>query len=637
VIGQETLDRVRRDANIIEVVGESVKLQKRGRSHVGLCPFHKEKTPSFHVNPERGFYHCFGCHASGDAIKFVQETEGLDFIEAVRHLAERMGIDVIETATEAERRQQSEARRRQHELFDVSNHAAQFFERMLREHPLRDLAEAELARRELVPETPTDAVADALQAFRVGYAPFGWDELAKALRDAGLSLAAAEKVGLVAPRKSGSGYYDRFRHRLMFAVLDGQGRVIAFSGRTLPEPAAERLRALGQEPSTSAEPPAKYMNSPESPIYKKREAVFGLYQARAALRETDRAVIVEGNFDVLSLHARGLKHVVAPLGTAFTAEQAKQIRRFTQNVTLLFDPDEAGRRATRTARDTCRDGGLTARVAKLPSGIDPDELARRGGAEQLNRVLDAAAPMIEHLIEELLDERVEANDSANQAQRLDQVLQLLASEQDPTVRNLAEKFADRLVAGMALGLGHADVGTVMALKRKLSAALQQRSPHAANPQAVPRVAPPHRARSRDRRDEVGLEILGALLDFPELFDSPEADLAAALLDGDVAAGLAALRQAHERGAQEPETVLAKLAAPIHPFALARTAAPKHERLVDAKAELVGNLRKLESLTWSKERSMKVEELQRAERVGDVEQEDTILRRLSDKARERHGL
>ena len=632
MIGQETLDRVRRDANIVEVVGESVKLQKRGRSHVGLCPFHKEKTPSFHVNPERGFYHCFGCHASGDAIKFVQETEGLEFVEAVRLLAERMGIDVIETANEAERRQQTEARRRQQELFDVSSQAAAFFERMLREHPLKDLAEAELARRELVPGSPTDAVADALQAFRVGYAPFGWDELGKALRDAGLGLAAAEKVGLVAPRKSGSGYYDRFRNRLMFAVLDGQGRVIAFSGRSLPEPPEERLRALGLEPSTSAEPPAKYMNSPESPIYKKREAVFGLYQARAALRETDRAVIVEGNFDVLSLHARGLKHVVAPLGTAFTLEQAKQIRRYTQNVTLLFDPDEAGRRATRAARDTCRDGGLTARVAKLPNGVDPDELARRGGAEQLTRVLDAAAPMIEHLIEELLDQRVEANDSATQAQRVQSVVELVASETDPTARSLAETYADKLAGGLALG--QPEIRTLAALKRHLATAAG-RGP--SQGPRTPQVQPPHRARSRDRREEVGLEILGALLDFPELFDAPEAAEAAALLEGDVAAGLAALRQAREQPGADPETVLAKLAAPIHPFALARTAAPKHERLVDAKAELVGNLRKLESLTWSKERSMKVEELQRAERVRDVDQEDTILRRLRDKARERHGL
>jgi DNA primase len=632
VIGQETLDRVKRDANIVEVVSESVKLQKRGRSHVGLCPFHKEKTPSFHVNPERGFYHCFGCHASGDAIKFVQETEGLEFIEAVRLLAERLGIDVIETANDAERRQQTEARKRQQELYDIGAQAAAFFERMLREHPLKASAERELLRRELVPTTPTDAVADALQAFRVGYAPYGWDELSKHLREAGSSLGAAERVGLVMPRKSGSGYYDRFRHRLMFAVLDGQGRVIAFSGRALDEPPSERLRALGLEPSTSSEPPAKYMNSPESPVYKKREAVFGLYQARQALRTLDRAVIVEGNFDVLSMHARGLKNVVAPLGTAFTAEQARGIRRFTQEVTLLFDPDEAGRRAVRSARDVCREAGLTARVATLPEGIDPDELVRRGGAEQANRVLDAAQPLIEYLLEELLDNRFSTDDSATQARRVQEVVDLVSSEDDPALRALAEKHADRLAA--RLGLGHSEVKTVLALKRHLAAAVgRTQSPT----QALPKVQPPHRARSRDRREEIGLEILGALLDFPELFDTPEAVEAASLLEGDVAAGLAALRQAREAGILDSELVLAKLAAPIHPFALARTAAPKHESLVDAKAEFIGNLRKLLSLEWSKERSMQIEELQRAHKLGDVEEEDAILRRFWDKARERRGV
>jgi len=638
VIGQETLDRVKRDANIVEVVGESVKLQKRGRSFVGLCPFHKEKTPSFHVNPERGFYHCFGCHASGDAIKFLQETEGLDFVEAIRRLAEKMGIEVVETSNEAERRQQTEARRRLQELFEIGATAATFFERMLREHPLRDLAAAELARRELVPSSPTDAIADALQSFRIGYAPFAWDALATHLREAGHSLTAAEKVGLVAPRRSGSGYYDRFRHRLMFAVLDGQGRVIAFSGRALDEPPAERLRALGLEPSNGGDPPAKYMNSPESPVYRKREALFGVYQARQALRTQDRAVLVEGNFDVMSLHARGLKHVVAPLGTAFTVEQARAIRRFTQNVTLLFDPDSAGKRAVHAARDVCKQASLSARVATLPAGADPDELARKGGPEQLNRVINAAQPIIEYLIEELLDERFSANDAASQARVIQDTVDLIASEDDPTLRTLAETRAvGRLSA--RLGLGHAEVNTIQALRRHvISASARTTEATGVRPQAA-RVPPPFRARSRDRRSELDLEILGALLDFPELLESPDAVRAGSLLEGEVAGALAALRQARDAGVTEPEQILAKIATAIHPFALARWAAPKHEGLDDAKAELAGNLRKLESLEWSREKSLVVEELERAEKSGDFEQQATLLRRLQERtrrARERDG-
>ncbi|HEX6272835.1 MAG TPA: DNA primase [Polyangiaceae bacterium] len=628
MIAQETLDRVRRDANVVEVVGESVKLTKRGRSFVGLCPFHKEKTPSFHVNAERGFYHCFGCQASGDAIKFLQETEGLDFVEAVRRLAERMGIDIVETASDAERRQHAEVRRRQQELYDVSAHAAAYFERMLREHPLRDFAERELERRALVPSSPTDPIADALQAFRVGYAPYGWDGLAAHLRDTGASLMAAERVGLVAPRKSGSGYYDRFRHRIMFAVIDVQGRVIAFSGRSLEEPPAERLRPLGLEPSTATEPPAKYMNSPESPTYKKREAVFGLYQARQALRTADCSVLVEGNFDVLGLHARGLKNVVAPLGTAFTVEQARALRRFTANVKLLFDPDEAGRRAVRAARDVCREAGLIAEVASLPSGMDPDEFVRREGVEKARHVIDAAQPIISHLMEERLDENFKRNDPATQARKIQEVIDLIKSEDDPTLRALAETHADELAARLNLG----DARTIGMLKRNLSAALSGGS---RNAPAGPRFEPPHRARSRDQREEFGRVILGAFLDFPELLDGPEADQAAVLLEGDFAIALAAMRHFRQEGAWDPEVVLAKASPPIHAFALARWAAPQHETLADAKAVLEPNLRKLLSLEWSREKATLFGSLERAEKAGEVD--ENTLRRSVEGARRRRGM
>jgi DNA primase len=634
VIALETLDRVKRDVNVVEVIGESVKLTKRGKSYVGLCPFHKEKTPSFHVNPERGFYHCFGCHASGDAIKFLKETEGLDFVEAIRRLAERMGIEVVETASDAERREQTEARRRLTELYEIGNQAAVWFERMLREHPLRDFAEQELARRELVAKSPTDTVADALQAFRVGYAPISWDGLSSHLRDAGLSVAAAEKVGLVLPRRSGSGYYDRFRHRLMFAVLDVQGRVIAFSGRALDEPSAERLRALGIEPKTG-EPPAKYMNSPESPVYRKREAVFGLHQARQAIRARDRAILVEGNFDVLSLHARNLKNVVAPLGTAFTVEQARSLRRLSANVTLLFDSDGAGRRAVHQAHEACREAGLTARVATLPPGTDPDEFSRREGSERLERVIDAAEPIVFYLIGELLDERFAKNDSATQAGTVREIIRVIGELEDPNQRDLTQALAADRLAGR-LGLGHADGRTLQQLLGRLSASVAR--PHGPG-KAPAGVAPPHRARSRDRRSDIELEVLGVFLEFPELFDAADAPRAGASLEGITAVAHAALRQNHLAGVRDPEEVLAKLPAPIHPFALARWAAPKHERVVDAKAELILNLRKLESLEWSREKSLVVEELERAEKTGDFEQQAALLRRLHERtrrARERDG-
>lgn len=631
VIGQETIDRVREQTGIVSLVGEAVKLVQRGRSHVGLCPFHKEKTPSFHVNEERGFYHCFGCGASGDAFKFVMETEGLSFIEAVRRLADRAGIEVVETASDGDRLRRDEARRRQQELFDANATAAAFFEKMLAEHPLAGHALAELERRGLNPEAPTDTVADALQAFRIGYAPYGWSQLGDHLRDIGISHRAAESVGLLAPRKSGAGHYDRFRHRLMFAVVDLQGRVIGFSGRTLPEPSEEELRTLRIEPLSSSrgDPPPKYVNSPESPIYKKREVVFGLYQARQALRADGECVLVEGNFDVVTLHAHGLKNVVAPLGTAFTPEQAKQIKRFTPTVVLLFDGDAAGRHAAEAGREPCREAGLNGKVATLPEGADPDQLVREHGAEAARRVIGAARGLLEYLIDTAMDASFSATDARGRAARIREVTELLASEDDPTVRAMAEQHADRI----AQRLGGADARTFRALRQSVLDALR---PSGGTPERRPQ--DPSRARSRNREEEIGLEILGALLDYPELFATEEVVAGVERVDGDAAAAIAALRQAWDgRGIPNPEQVLAKLSPSIHPFAAARLTAPRHERLEDAKKELLENVEKLKRLELKRQSTEVVAELQRAAASGDVEAEDALLREQMRRARERRGL
>lgn len=634
MIGQETIDRVRRETKIVELVGESVKLQRRGRSFTGLCPFHKEKTPSFHVNAERGFYHCFGCHASGDAIKFIQETEGLDFVEAVRSLAERAGIEIVENESDAERKQQLEQRRKQQELYDIGDRAAEYFERMLREHPLREHARAELARRGLVPQTPTDEIADALQAFRIGYAPYGWDGLVRFLKESGLSARAAESVGLLAPRKTGSGHYDRFRHRLMFAVIDVQGRVVAFSGRALDEPTPEELQAAGVESmgAGTGEAPAKYYNSPESPVYRKREAVFGLYQSRQALRSGDPCLIVEGNFDVVSLHARGIRNVVAPLGTAFTVEQAKQIRRFTNDVVLMFDGDSAGKRATNASREPCQAAELTAKVVSLPLGKDPDDFVRERGPEGVKQLLKHARGILEYLIDIALSEDVMRKDADAQtkAKSVQFVNKLLASETDPTLRSLGQTYADGLVAGR-LKIDQDSSGQVQTLQA-LTRALQPRPVMTAT-RGPTGPAPPHRARSRDRRHELGLEVLGAMIDFPELAEDPAIGDAAEVIEGDIALAFAALRQIIEDGKlDDREHVLANLPSPIHPFALERLAVPRHERLDDARGELTGNIKKLKSLELTREKSEVTDELERAQRTGDWKQEEELLRQRIERAK-----
>jgi len=629
MIADETIDRVRREARIVAIVGERVKLTQRGRSHLGLCPFHKEKTPSFNVNEERGFYHCFGCSASGDAIKFLREMDGLSFVEAVRYIAERQGIEILETGSEDERREYAEARRRRDELFAIGDVAAQYFEKMLRAHPFAHYAVAELRRRGLDPALREGPVAEALSAFRIGYAPYGWDGFVRHAKESGASLRAAEAVGLVVPRKKGPGHYDRFRHRLMFAILDLEGKIVGFSGRSLEEPSAEDLRAASIEAmGASGEPPAKYLNSPESPVYKKREAVFGLFQARQSVRREERAVLVEGNFDVVSLHARGVTNAVAPLGTAFTVEQAMQLKRYAPRVTLFFDGDSAGKRAARAAREPCREAGLEVSVASPPDGKDPDELVRDGGKEAIVRLVKAARSMLEYLIDSTL-EGASPGDAQGLGTRIRAAFELIKAEEDPAVRALAERHADSIAERLGIG----DARTLAALASVVQRAVAG-NPRATSGAAMP--APPERARSRSRRDDIGLEVFGALLDFPELLETPEVLEAAGAIDGDAALSIAALRQSPGL-VGNPEQLLAKLPRPIHSFAAARLAAPRHPTMDDARAELLLNVEKLKRLELSRHKFEVIEELARVQASGDFDREMALLKEQARRARESRGL
>lgn len=625
MVAEDAIDQIRARANLAEIIGESIKLIRKGRTLVGLCPFHKEKSPSFNVNEERGFYHCFGCKASGDVFKFVQETEGVSFLEAVRLLAERTGVELQDDLSSEQRRQRAADKRREESLYEVSRSAAVFFQEMLETHEHRSLALQELHDRGLPYDGPAREI---LRAFYLGYAPDSWDALANHLKKAGHDLRAAETVGLIAARKQGPGYYDRFRHRLMFAVLDLQGRILAFSGRALPP------RDPGDQ-----EPPAKYINSPESPIYSKRSTVFGLYQARTALRAGKPCILVEGNFDVVGLHAAGFTHAVAPLGTAFTAEQGRLIRRFTSNVTLLFDGDSAGKKATLASREAAKGSGLSARVARLPDGSDPDDFIRRRGGEALGRLLDAASGMLDYQIEEILDQRFAAADTQERADRIKNIIELFKAEDDPNVRALAEQHADRL-AGR---LGVDNARTFRALRASIDRSL-----------AAPSVTgAPAAERSRTPKPQrlVQQMVLGCLLDFPQLLDSDHFLENAVHLEGELAAAVACLRASlaathsrehHSMGItpnqhQGLHQALSRLPEELRPFARHRLAAPAHEEIQTARVELFANLDKLRRMELTKMSSSTQGELERARQVGDFEQELELLRQQEQRARGKRGL
>ncbi len=635
MIPPETIALVRDRTNIVAVIQESVpSLKKRGRSWLGLCPFHKEKTASFHVNPDRGFFHCFGCKESGSAIDFLMKHDGYSFPEAVRALAERCGIEIEEE--KRPREEVDRAKKHKDDLYAALSVAASYYERQLREHPDREYALRELLGRGLLPswarENPTDPteaeakIDDVLQAFRIGYAPSGWDGLANHLRSQGISPSVAEQVGLLVPKSTGSGHYDRFRHRLMFAVTDPQGRVVAFSGRALePMPGDEK---------DSDQKPAKYINSPESTVYTKGQLLFGVYQARHAIRQADQAILVEGNFDVVSLHARSIENVVAPLGTAFTPEQAKLLRRYAGSVVVFFDSDAAGKKATRASREACRSAGLFAKVAVAPSGKDPDELVRTSGPEAIKDAISGARGMLEFLLDAMFDETFGGQDLRVQVQRVERAIGLIAEEDDPLARSLAKSHADRILGRLDLvrreddsrGERSPDILRHLEVRLKKALAVEQAKrtqTQAADPRQA-RIAPQPQGRAAHR------EIVGALIDYPELLDDDGTSDLTAFLSGEQAQIVAALARSFRwvDGVEGPEkrldndAFLAQMPPAIHSLAAQRLAAPKFETVEEARDTIQRSAAALHKLALQRDAR---------ENVRDDEEWESILEKSREHA------
>jgi DNA primase len=367
-------EAIRDRIDLVELVSHYVRLERAGKNFKGLCPFHTEKTPSFHVSPALNRFHCFGCGASGDAFTFLMRIEGLSFREAMRRLAERAGIELREESLPQE---SPDARERLRRLVYAANF---FYRQCLQRAPH---AQQYLAQRGLTPET--------IEAFELGYAPDGWEHLLRFLQRHNFSLADAEQAGLLKARDDGSGYYDRFRNRITFPIHDASGRVVAFGAR-----------ALGDE-----EP--KYLNSPETPLFEKRHTFYGWHLARGEILRQKAALIVEGYLDLIMLHQYGFQHSLATLGTAFTEDHAARLKRLVERVYLMFDSDAAGVRAALRAGEVLAQAGIPTLVVRLPQGDDPDSLLRTQGAAALQQALDTAIPLahfgIEQIIRELAGER----------------------------------------------------------------------------------------------------------------------------------------------------------------------------------------------------------------------------------------
>jgi DNA primase len=422
------VERVRAASDIVEVVGQTVALRRAGRNLVGLCPFHKEKTGSFSVNPERQFYHCFGCKAGGDVFRFVQETEKVGFVEAVEILSRRAGIAVPERRGEAGGTAGGRGR-----LAEALEAATQAYEQWLGDPDRGAAARAYLERRGLT--------RDAQRAFRLGLALEGWENLVLRLRGR-IADEVLVQAGLAARRETGrGGLYDRFRNRLMVPLVAPGGAVVGFGARALSD----------------ADQP-KYLNSPETPVYHKGAFLFGLDQARRKAEPDGELIVVEGYFDAIALHQAGLGNTVATSGTALTPDQARLLKRVVPRIVLTYDGDSAGQEAMMRSLGVLLAEGLDVVVADLPEGEDPDTLVRGGGIEAWSAVRARAADPVEFIQRHVLRGRAGGRDPRERA--LQAVVDLGVKVADPIRR---QTLVER--ASQVLQQPERVIARAMALKR----------------------------------------------------------------------------------------------------------------------------------------------------------------------------
>ena len=407
------VEEVRARADIVEIINEIVPLKKSGQNYKACCPFHEEKTPSFNVNP-KGFYKCFGCEESGDVFSFLMKRMGMDFVDAVKHVAQRTGVDIHEVKND-----QKEEDPFRH-LYDTTAFARMFFKDSLWDQSLGNEARSYLEQRGIDREIA--------ERFSLGFAPDEWRGLRDAASHHGIEYDTLLEVGLLIQSDNAQEPYDRFRGRITFSIEDLGGKVLGFGGRVL---------------NSDKEGVPKYLNSPESPIYHKGDTLYGLSWAKNAIRRKDAALVVEGYMDTVSLVAAGFDNTVAPLGTSLTNEQALLLGRYTTRVYILFDSDVAGLKATFRAGDILLAAGLHPSVVTLPPGEDPDTLVHKEGPEGLQSYIDQAFDVLDRKIQ-ILEEKDHFSGIDRTRNAVDRLLPTLRAVKDPTLRDIyIAKVSDR--------------------------------------------------------------------------------------------------------------------------------------------------------------------------------------------------
>ncbi len=415
-IPQDKLAEIRNAADIVDIVSERVALKKTGKDYSGLCPFHSEKTPSFTVSSTKQIFHCFGCGAGGDVFDFLIRFDGISFPEAVQALARRCGIQLpTRQMTPSEKQEVSEREK----LFDINKKVLAFYRNQLLRQPAGEKARDYLANRGFSQEI--------IDRFGLGYAPEGWDNLLRFFKKEQIPLNLAEKAGLIVPRSSKTGYYDRFRNRVMFPIVDVTRQVIAFGGRVL-----------------DAEAKPKYLNSPETPIYNKSRSLYGIHAAKEKCRETGIVYIVEGYFDLLAMHQHGIANSVATLGTSLTSGHIRMLRRgYANKARLVFDSDTAGIKAAHRSIGLFMNESVDVEIIVLPVGEDPDSFLFARGQEAFFEHAEAAKGGIEFLIDSAVD--THGLSMQGKIRVVDELRQPLADIRDGVARSVyIRHLAERL-------------------------------------------------------------------------------------------------------------------------------------------------------------------------------------------------
>ena len=401
LISDDIKNRIRDRIDIANVVGQHVSLKRAGQNFVGLCPFHQEKSPSFSVSPSKQMFYCFGCKAGGDVFAFLTKITGASFPEVLRDLGDKVGIVVEESPTERIQRGQT------HRIEEINRASMTWFQANLRDPHIGATAREYLHERGIQPST--------VETFQIGVSSPEWDGLFRFLSRKGFSHSEIMTAGLGTRRTNGNGYYDKFHGRLMFTITDLRKRVVGFGGRVLGD---------GMP---------KYLNSPDTPLFKKGQTLFAFDLAREAIVRTKTVIVVEGYFDAIALHQAGLTHTVATLGTALTTEHIQTLRRFADQVVLLFDPDAAGVRAALKGLDLFVNSGLGVKVVTLPAGEDPDTFVRKEGAEAFAQLEAAAPSLLDYALNHTI-KQADAGSLEGRIRSVDEVLRILQKSEHPIER-----------------------------------------------------------------------------------------------------------------------------------------------------------------------------------------------------------